>query len=154
MMYVCCMWWVLYDVYLMRVWYDIMYSGASRVCFFLKSHHRIISYHVVSYHIVSYHHIISYCIGPYHIISYHINYMSTYILLFIDAQNLVSCFLEMHPNKIDTIYHDANSHKSVDIKSITHVKPPFLCCVSINRANGIEEKLSSFVAGVDYFQVT
>ncbi len=51
-------------------------------------------------------------------------------------------------NKHGMIYNE------IRILPIESVSPPFVCCVTIGKNNGIEDKLKPFVHGVDYLQVT
>lgn len=65
-----------------------------------------------------------------------------------DAKKLVRCFYEIDPRK-GGAYQD-----KVKLFPVEEVVAPFVCCVSIGKNNGIEEKLARFVAGSDYFQIT
>jgi len=51
-------------------------------------------------------------------------------------------------NKHGLMYED------IRIAPIESVSPPFVCCVTIGKNNGIEEKLKPFANGKDYFQLT
>jgi hypothetical protein len=65
-----------------------------------------------------------------------------------DAKRLVRCFYEIDERR-GTLFQGL-----VPIKSLAEVAAPFVCCVSIGKRNGIEERLAPYSAGVDYFQIT
>lgn len=64
------------------------------------------------------------------------------------AQDLVTCFLEIDEQKRQGLRHGK------PVLDVSEVKSPFVCCVTIGKNNGIEEKLKSFISGEDYFQIT
>jgi hypothetical protein len=64
------------------------------------------------------------------------------------AKARVTHFLEIDEKKHNLIYQGKK------ILPIEAVEPPFVCCVTIGKNNGIEEKLGKFEPGKDYFQLT
>ena len=64
------------------------------------------------------------------------------------VRSRVSHFLEIDANKHGLLYQD------IPIVDISEVRPPFVCCVTIGKNNGIEQKLAPFLNGTDYFQLT